>query len=135
MRKVAMKGTKDLDKIDTLYRMVEMNMDFDKIADWLGENGHRYSNALIKQTFKEAKREDLVDYFIKEEDVSIGDTVKSRATGRTGTVKGIKNDGDTIVVAWETGGTQMVSKEGMFKLKGKAFVKIHTELDPYGDIN
>ncbi|HRZ18437.1 MAG TPA: hypothetical protein P5136_00030 [Methanofastidiosum sp.] len=134
MRGRQVKGTRDMDYIDTLYRMLERNMDMDKIADWLAIQGIRYSAPLVKQTFKKAGREDLIEYFIKEEDIKIGDTVRSRLTGRIGTVKSIKNDGDTILVNWETGGSQLLSKESCFKLRDKGCVKVHTVLDPYGDI-
>jgi hypothetical protein len=135
MRNKPVKGTRDLDYIDTLYRMIKANMPVDKIADWLAIYGIRYSSPLVKKTFKKAEREDLIDYFIKEEDVKAGDTVRSRSTGRVGKVIKIKNDGDTILVKWETGGSQLLSKEGTYKLRDKDFTKVHTELNPYADIN
>jgi len=135
MKATPVRTERNQDHIETLYRMLKMNMPVEKIADWLAIHGIRYSSPLVKRTFKKAEREDLIEYFIKEEDVKIGDLIRSRSTGRMGIVKGIKNDGDTILVKWDTGGSQLVSKEGMFKLRNKDFSKIHTELDPYGDIN
>ena len=134
MKPTPVRTERNQDHIETLYRMLKMNMPVDKIADWLAIHGIRYSSPLVKRTFKKAERSDLIEYFIKEEDVKIGDTVRSRSTGRVGSVKGIKNDGDTILVKWETGGSQLVSKEGMYKLRNKDFTKIHTELNPYGDV-
>lgn len=134
MKSTPVRTERNQDHIETLYRMLKMNMPVEKIADWLAIHGIRYSSPLVKRTFKKAEREDLIEYFIKEEDVKIGDLIRSRSTGRMGIVKGIKNDGDTILVKWDTGGSQLVSKEGMFKIRNKDFSKIHTELDPYGDI-
>jgi len=134
MKSTPVRTERNQDHIETLYRMLKMNMPVEKIADWLAIHGIRYSSPLVKRTFKKAEREDLIEYFIKEEDVKIGDLVRSRSTGRMGIVKGIKNDGDTILVKWDTGGSQLVSKEGTFKIRNKDFSKIHTELDPYGDI-
>ena len=134
MKPVTVRTEKDQDHIETLYRMLKMNMPIDKIADWLAIHGIRYSSPLVKRTFKKAERADLIEYFIKEEDVEIGNTVRSRSTSRVGKVVGIKNDGDTLLVKWETGGSQLVSKEGMYKLRNKEFIKVHTELNTYGDI-
>ena len=121
--------------VETLYRMLERNFGMDKITEWFAEQGIRYTTSAIKNTFKMAGREDLISTFIEEEDISIGNKVKSRATGRVGHVKGIKNDGDTILVQWETGGLQPLSKEGVYKLKdNNDFVKVHTTSKPYGDI-
>lgn len=121
--------------VDTLYRMLERNFGMDKLAEWFAVNGLKYSTTAIKNTFKKAGREDLTSTFIDEEDIAIGNKVKSRSTGRVGHVTGIKNDGDTILVRWETGGIQPLSKEGVFKLKeGNDFVKVHTTSNPYGDV-
>ena len=122
------------DYIDTLYRMLERNFEMDKLAEWFATSGYKYSPAAIKNTFKKAAREDLISTFIEEEDIAIGNSVRSRMTGREGTVKGIKNDGDTILVKWDTGGSQLLSKESVFKLKDGEFTKVHTTSEPYGDV-
>ena len=66
-----------------------------------------------------AGREDLIGYLIQEEDISLGDTVKSRMTARIGKVTKIRPDGDTIMVKWDAGGSQLLSKESVFKLRSK----------------
>jgi hypothetical protein len=128
----------DAEYIVPLYRLaMSHNVDNERIAEWMAINGLRYSNQMVKRTLKMAKREDLIDYLIKEEDIKIGDTVKSRMTGRIGDVSQIRPDGDTIVVRWDTGGSQPLSKESVFKLKSKEseitdnkdFKKVHNHSD------
>lgn len=127
----------DAEYIVPLYRLLISNSPFEKVADWLAVNGLRYSNQLVRRTLKMAKREDLIPAFIKEMEVSLGDTVKSRWTARIGKVVGIHSDGDTIDVRWETGGIQPLSKESVFKLISKDIkdsgdmAKLHTDLEPY----
>jgi len=132
---IIQKTLRDMDHIDTLSRMLERDFSTDKIAAWLGDNGYKYTIPLIKQTFKKAKKEDMFREFIPEEDIQIGDKIRSRQTGREGKVNAIKNDGDTIIVTWSTGGNQLLAKEAVFKLtKKNEFSKVHTTSDPYGDM-
>ena len=135
---------KNLDRIETLYLMLERNFPLDKIADWLAINSLKYSNQLVTRTFRQAGREDLREYFIKEEDLGIKSIVKSRMTGRIGKVTEIKPDGHTVVVQWDSGGSGPVSKESLFKLRNKDvdtitdikdITKPFEDLDPYGDLN
>ena len=72
---------------------------------------------MVKRTFRKAQKEDLIPYFIKEEDIGMNDTVRSRLTARFGKVIGISKDGDTITVRWEAGGTQKLSKESVYKMR------------------
>lgn len=109
----------DAEYIVPLYRMAISNVSNERIFDWMAVNGLKYSNQMVKRTLRLAKREDLIDVLIKEEDISLGDTVKSRMTARIGEVIGIRPDGDTIVVKWDAGGRQIISKESVFKLRSK----------------
>jgi hypothetical protein len=139
------KNIKDIDHIETLYKMLTMpNFPMERIADWMAVNGLKYSNQLVARTFKMAGREDLKDIFIEEEDIKIGSIVRSRYTGRIGEVIEMKADGHSIVVKWDTGGSQPLSKESVFKLRNKNidspvevsdFKKPYTKYDNYGDIN
>ena len=137
------KTERDMDRIETLYLMVRRGHSIDQIGDWIAKNGLRYSNQLVQRTFKQAGRSDLAEYFIKEEDVALGSIVKSRMTGRVGTVSMIKPDGHTVIVKWDTGGSGMVSKESLFKLRDKNvdvvtdvkdIMKPYEQFDNYGDI-
>ncbi len=110
----------DAEYIVPLYRLaISHNIDNERIAEWMAINGLKYSNQMVKRTLKMAKREDLIEYLIKEEDIKMGDVVKSRMTGRIGEICGIKSDGDTVIVRWDQGGRQPLSKESVFKLKSK----------------
>ena len=106
-----------------LYRLavskVDENYRLEKISEWLAKNALRVSNQLVTRTLKKAGREDLIQVFLKEEDVKMGDTVKSRSTGRFGKVVGIHWDGETLDVKWESGGVQPLSKGAVFKMKEK----------------
>ena len=109
----------DAEYIVPLYRLAISNVSDDEIMDWMAINGLRYSNQMVKRTLRFASREDLIKFMIKEEDISIGDPVKSRMTGRVGEVVRIRPDGDTIEVHWDSGGRQLLSKESVFKLRSK----------------
>ena len=125
----------DAEYIVPLYRLLKSGVSLDKIFDWMSINGMRHSNQMVKRTLKFAGREDLIEYLIKEEEISLGDSIKSRMTAREGTVVGIRPDGDTIEVKWDTGGRQLLSKESVFKLRTKEIVdhddvrKVCTEKD------
>ena len=112
----------DAEYIVPLYRLLKSGVSLDKIFDWMSINGMRHSNQMVKRTLKFAGREDLIEYLIKEEEISLGDSIKSRMTAREGTVVGIRPDGDTIEVKWDTGGRQLLSKESVFKLRTKEIV-------------
>jgi hypothetical protein len=122
--------------------MLRRDFPVDKIADWMAINGLRHSNQMVSRTFKIAKREDLLEYFIQESDIKVGDTVQSRMTARIGKVKGIHKDGDTIEVHWDAGGSQLIGKESVYKLRSKDMdietphdlTKVKTIYDNYGDI-
>jgi hypothetical protein len=109
----------DAEYIVPLYRLAISKRSNEEIMDWMAINGLRYSNQLVKRTLKMAGREDLIDFVIKEEEINIGDPIKSRMTARVGEVVGIRPDGDTIMVHWESGGRQLLSKESVFKLRSK----------------
>jgi hypothetical protein len=96
-------------KIDEDYRLQQM-------TEWLAKNALRVSNQQVRTTLKKAGREDLADYFVKQEDIGIGDLVRSRTTGRFGNVVKEHWDGETVSVKWETGGVQPISKGGLFKM-------------------
>ena len=114
----------DAEYIVPLYRLAISNVPNEKILDWMAINGLRYSNQMVKRTLKLAQREDLINYMIQEEDIKLGDTIKSRMTARIGEVIRIRPDGDTIEVKWETGGRQLLSKESVFKLRTKEVVEL-----------
>jgi len=112
----------DAEYIVPLYRLLKSNVPTEKVMDWMAINGMRHSNQMVKRTLKMAGREDLLEYIIKEEEIKIGDIIKSRMTAREGKVVGIRPDGDTIEVKWDTGGRQLLSKESVFKLRSKEIV-------------
>ena len=113
----------DAEYIVPLYRLLKSNVSIERVADWMAVNGMRHSNQMVKRTLRLAGREDLIEYLVKEEEINMGDTVKSRMTAREGTVVGIRPDGDTIEVKWDTGGRQLLSKESVFKLRTKEIVE------------
>ena len=116
-------GGPDAEYIGPLYRMAISNTPNERIADWMAVNGLRYSNQLVKRTLRMAHREDLIGYLIKEEEIDINDTVKSRMTARVGKVIGVRPDGDIITVKWDTGGSQLIPKESVFKLRTQEIVE------------
>lgn len=125
----------DAEYIVPLYRLAISNVSNEEIANWMSINGLRFSNQMVKRTLKMAYREDLIGYLIKEEEIDLGDTIKSRMTARVGEVVGVRTDGDTIEVKWDTGGRQLLSKESVFKLRTKDInalddmTKVHTHAD------
>ena len=106
-----------------LYRLAISNVPeeykLEKMTEWLARNALKVSNQMVRRTLKKAGRDDLADYFVKQEDISVGDTIKSRMTGRFGTVIKEHWDGETVSVKWETGGIQPVSKGALFKMHEK----------------
>ena len=141
MNKVDRYAMKNNEYILELYKLLERKVPDNKIADWMATKGLRHSNQMVKNTFKFAGREDLNDYFIKEDDIKMGDTIRSRMTSRIGKVVGIHKDGDTIEVHWETGGIQLLSKESVFKMRTSdavdstdSITKVKSVYDNYGDI-
>ena len=141
MRQAQRHSTQEKDYIQELYIILQRDYPLDKIADWLAVNGLRHSNQLVQRTFKVAGKSELMEYFIQEEDIKVGDTIKSRWSGRVGKVIGINKDDLDITVHWETGGKQKVSKESVFKLRTQEIKstqdikKPHTDSDDYGDVN
>jgi hypothetical protein len=131
---------KEDEYINELYQLLRRGSNDSSISDWVASRGLRHSNQMLKNTFKYAGREDLIEYLIKEEDIAIGDPIRSRFTGRFGKVTGIHKDGDTIEVLWEAGGRQLLSKESVFKMKEKNIdsvkdlTKVKSVYDNYGDI-
>lgn len=117
-------SSSDAEYIVPLYRLAISNVKNEQIADWMAVSGMKYSHMLVKRTLRMAGREDLIDYLIKEEEIKIGDTVKSRMTGRVGKVSRIRPDGDTIEVKWDAGGRQLLGKESVFKLRAKEIIDI-----------
>jgi len=140
MQKVHRHATQEKDYIFELYEMIKRDFPISKIADWLAINGLRHSNQLVSRTFKIAGREDLIDIFIKEEDINVGDTIRSRMTARIGEVIEVGKDGGKLIVRWESGGKQPVGKESVFKIRNKdisstADISIAKNIyDNYGDI-
>lgn len=113
----------DAEYIVPLYRLAISKVPNERIADWMAINGLKYSNQLVKRTLRIAQRADLIDYLIQEEDINIGDTVKSRMTARIGEVVGMRPDGDSIKVKWDAGGSQLLPKESVFKLRTQEIVE------------
>jgi len=140
MKQIHRHSMQDDDYIIDLYQLIKRGSDDSTISDWVASRGLRHSNQILKRTFKYAGREDLIEYLIKEEDIAIGDTVRSRYTGRFAKVIGIHKDGDTIEVSWETGGRQLLGKESVYKMKEKyidstkEISKVKSVYDNYGDI-
>jgi len=128
------------DYIFELAKLIERGVADESISDWVASKGLRHSNQMLKKTLRYAGREDLIEYLIKEEDITIGDTIRSRYTARFGEVIGIHKDGDTIEVAWEAGGRQLLGKESVYKIKEKNIdsvkdlTKVKSVYDNYGDI-
>jgi hypothetical protein len=134
-------GIKQQDYILELYEMLKRNFPLDKISDWMAIKGIRHTAQMVRNTFKKAGREDLMHDFIQEEDIKIGDTIRSRSTARFGKVIGIHKDDFVIEVRWASGGTQLLSKASVFKMREgeinstKDFKIPKTITDDYGDIN
>ena len=120
-----------------LDRLIRSNASNEQIYNWYEKSGSLYSNTNIKNTLRAAGREDLKGLIIKEEDISVGDKIKSRLTNREGKVIKIHWDGDTITVKWETGGIQPLAKESVYKLNGEFnpekqnYSKVRTDLYGY----
>jgi len=140
MRQIHRHSMKEDEYINELYQLLRRGSDDSSISDWVASRGLRHSNQMLKNTFKYAGREDLIEYLIKEEDIAIGDPIRSRFTGRFGKVTGLHKDGSTIEVLWEAGGRQLLSKESVFKMKEKNIdsvkdlTKVKSVYDNYGDI-
>ena len=141
MRKLHRHSMQNDDYILELYQLLKRGADDSSVSDWVASRGLRHSNQMLKRTLKYAGREDLIEYLIKEEDIAVGDTIRSRFTGRFGKVIGIHKDGDTIEVIWEAGGKQLLGKESVFKMKekyvdsAKDITKVKSVYDDYGDIS
>lgn len=126
-----------------LYRIAISNIPeeyrLEKMTEWLAKNALKVSNQMVRRTLKKAGREDLADFFVQQEDIGIGDSVKSRMTGRFGTVVKEHWDGETVCVQWETGGMQPISKGALFKMhtkksddyEKKDFAIAKSEMDEY----
>lgn len=132
------------DFIPELHQLCTLNMPeesrIDKISRWLVRNARNLDESKVKRTFVIAGREDLADAMhIEVQDVDLHDTVRSVQTGRVGKVIGVKGDGESIVVSWETGGQQLLSKGNVVKLRSatdfQSFIKAQTECDGYKDLN
>ena len=140
MRKQELSTKKNPTSIPELGKLLEVKASMESIANWMMKKGSLYTIHSIKQTFKKAKRDDLLEYFIQEADIKMGDTIKSRFTSRVGTVIGIHADGDTITVKWEGGGKQFLSKESVWIVgekdpeKPSDITKAKSIYDSYGDI-
>ncbi len=126
-----------VDYVIALDRLLRSKASNEQIVDWYNKSGSLYTNKEIKNTLRSAGRSDLEGLIIKEEDIDLGDTVKSRMTSREGKVIKIHSDGDTITVKWETGGIQPLSKESVYKLNGEFdpekqnYSKVRTDLYGY----
>jgi len=140
MRQVRRHLRSTIDYIPQLYHSIKKGAPLSSISIWMAKNGLRYSNQKVAQTFKLAGREDLIDYFIKEEDIQVGDTIRSRLTARFGKVIAVSKNGFTITVHWDTGGQQKLCKEAVYKMKEEFvddihdFIKVKSEYDDYGDV-
>jgi hypothetical protein len=106
-----------------LYRLAVSKIPEDyrlqQISEWLAKNALKVSNQAVRESFKRAGRKDLVDVFLQQEDISVNDVVKSRSTGRFGTVVKEHWDGETVTVKWDSGGQQPLSKGSLFKIHEK----------------
>lgn len=104
-----------------IYRILSSNIaeedKLTKTTEWLFDNHKSIKLAKLRSTFRKAAREDLIHEFIEDVDVAIGDKVRSRSTNRVGEVTGIKSDGETLVVKWNTGGIQQLSKDHILVMK------------------
>ncbi len=140
MRQLNRHSMQNTDYIFELNEMLKRDFPIEKVADWLAINGLRHNSQAVMNTFKHAGREDLVDLFIKEEQVKIGDVVKSRMSGRMGVVLATYKDDLDVMVHWDAGGKQKVSKASLFKMRDHSVVdqdevtKLNTKFDDYGDI-
>lgn len=140
MRQLHNNSTRGQEYITELHEMLVRNFPLDKLADWMATQGLRHDAQLVQQTFKRAGREDLMEYFIQESDIKVGDTVRSRATARFGKVTELKKDGFVIKVHWDSGGSQLLSKAAVFKMREgeinstKDFKLVKTLTDDYGDV-
>lgn len=140
MRQLQGHSMRGKEYITELHEMLKRNFPLDKIADWMATQGLRHDAQLVQETFKKAGREDLMEYFVQESDIKVGDTVRSRATARFGKVTGIRKDGFVIEVHWESGGNQLLSKASVYKMREgeinsvKDFKTVKTITDDYGDI-
>lgn len=106
--------------IPELYNLIKKGATDYELADYIAKKGIRYGNQLLSNTFRRAGRVDNITQKLGETDISVGDTIKSRMTARIGKVFGVRSDGRTIEVQWETGGKQALSKESVFKLRSKS---------------
>ena len=129
-----------------LHRLCVSNIDErhrkEKIAEWLETNCHRVSLAEVRSTLVGAARRDLADIFVPVHQVALRDKVKSRLTGRVGTVTQIKADGETIVVQWDSGGTQLMSQAKVYRINKESdihninnYSKLQLEADPYDELD
>jgi hypothetical protein len=140
MQQVHRHATKQTDYIVELDLMLKRGLPTEKIADWMAVNGLRHSSQLVRNTFKYAGREDLIDLFIKEESVKVGDVVRSRMSARIGVVVATYKDDLDVLVHWDAGGNQKVSIASLFKLRNHNtenatdVTKLNTKFDDYGDI-
>lgn len=89
-----------------------------RIFSWTEDNISTIKRSTFKNTFKQANREDLLEVFVQEDEVGINDVIRSRYTNRVGEVLGLKGDGETLVVKWDTGQLQNVAKTSVIKLTG-----------------
>lgn len=80
----------------------ELDNFYKKVAEQVG----------VKKIATDGKHSDNID----TTEVEIGNKVMSRYTGRIGKVIQIKADGETLLVKWSTGGTQLISKNNLVKL-------------------
>lgn len=125
--------------IPTLYRLAcQANAGAD-IVDWYEKNAQEYTEASVRRTLAQAKKSDIADILIPSSDISVGDSVKSKNTARTGKVKDIRSDGSTVVVRWDQGGVQLISKEALVIIHNKEntqdFEKTTTVSDPYAGMD
>jgi len=89
-----------------------------KVFSWTEKNIDTIKRSTFKNSFKKASREDLLKVFVEEDEVRINDVVRSRFTNRVGEVLGLKGDGETLVVRWDSGAIQNVAKTSVMKLTG-----------------
>lgn len=109
------------------------------ITEWLIQHSRNIDLKKVKASFKRANREDLSEYFIEDTDVKIGDRVRSRTTGRFGKVTEQNWDMDSVIVSWDEGGKQLISKGMLQKMsevdekgiKPSDFKNVKRMFDPY----
>jgi hypothetical protein len=88
----------------------------------------------LDELLKEAEKKNITEK-LETEDIKIGDKIISRFTAKEGTVTGILCDGRTIEVEIDGGNKMNISKESVYKIKGKENIIVGNDTsNAYGDV-